>query len=101
MNRSRRASVKRADVGTYGFHYDQDGVGHWQPAVNVKSYPELTDELLARVSADQGAGSDPRFTVEWIDAHLTDDSRMDYEGFAAEILWEQLDQDAKEHIWPE
>jgi hypothetical protein len=83
---------KKSDI-----EFHSDGFGRERkPAVNVKVYESL-DQGYAKWRADN-ADADPRFTVEWIEANLSDDTREHYFTFACESGFEDAQNDAIE-IW--
>ena len=77
--------MRKADIQFHGIGYGYR-VG---PAVNVKIHDRPTKQLCEQVSAMEGP-DDPRFTLEWIDQHLSDDQRNTYWEFACSDAWERL-----------
>jgi hypothetical protein len=85
------ARFKKSDIT---FH--SDGYRERKPAVNVKVYDSLAQGFAkwAAVEPDH----DPRFTVEWIEANLSDEAQSDYFTFACENGIEDAENDAQE-LW--
>jgi hypothetical protein len=78
---------RKDDVETHAVGY----YGSPLPAVNVKVHRQMTDK---DVQAANESG-DPRFTMEWIEEHLTDEDLRHYFQFACEAGFEDLQMDAE------
>jgi hypothetical protein len=81
--------------------FHSDGYRERKPAVNVKIYDSLA-EGFAKWNGPDWIGDHPdtdaRFTVEWIEEHVTDDCQSDYFNMACETGYEYAETDAQE-IW--
>ena len=76
--------------------YHSDGWSGRRPAVNVKVHDTLA-QGFAKWAKDE-PDHDPRFTVEWIEANLSDERQSDWFGLACESGYEDAENDAQE-IW--
>lgn len=73
--------------------YHSDGYRDSKPAVNVKVYDSLTSGH--RKFLKYNPDTDPEFTEEWIEEHVSEDAMNDYWEFALEQGWEMLQTDAE------
>jgi hypothetical protein len=85
--------------------FHRDNFGPERPAVNVKIYADWRRVPLpldfGRVSDDQGktwteVRSDPGFTVDWIEAHVSEGAFETFYQLACENGWEYLQTIAEE-----
>ena len=88
------------------YHYDS---GRSRPAVNVKVYGRIQDVKLpfcTGVMKDVGETefkeyySDPEFTHEWIEEHLTDEDLNSHFDWACQWNWEWLNDEAERIFGP-
>jgi len=76
--------------------FHSDGFRPSKPAVNVKVYDSL-DNGFRKWKLDY-PDHDPRFTVEWIEEHVSDDHASDIFWWTCQMRWEDLEAEAQE-IW--
>lgn len=78
--------MKKTDIQFHGIGYGYV-VG---PAVNVKIRKQPTEDLARQVSASFEGKPDPRFTLAWIDQHISQDQQYEWWNDACQFAWEQL-----------
>jgi hypothetical protein len=83
-------SYRRDDVE----QHESDRYGRLYPAVNVKVYQSLSDGY--RAFHESEPDHDPRFTLDWIEEHVSDESGDALFWMTCENEWEQVEQDARE-----
>jgi hypothetical protein len=80
--------MKKTEITYHGIGYGAEA----GPAVNVKIHASPTNALALDVTR-QYDGEDPRFTLDWIDAHLSEGQRNGWWEDACRHAWEQLQND--------
>jgi len=76
--------------------FHSDGYRDSKPAVNVKVYDSLTNGFCKwkRDNPDEN----PHFTLDWIEAHVSDESLQQGFWSMCEMRWDDLETEAQE-IW--
>jgi hypothetical protein len=88
--------------------FHSDGYRPGNPAVNVKVYDSISSvKLPICLGGSHPAGkpeefkwhyTEPEFTADWVEEHLTDEEYWDYFNMACELGWEEL-QNIADDIW--
>lgn len=80
----------KADIEYHGLGYG----GNRVPAVNVKVHDSLDRGFLKWKNDNPDA--DERFTMEWIEEHVSDDAGNSLFWLTCEVGWEELQEKARE-----